>query len=130
MYESLKLIHMWSAALSISGFVLRSYWMMSRPQRLQRRWVKILPHVIDSIFLLSGVALFYLLNLLLMQNAWLQIKLVALVGYVVLGTLALKRGRTMRVRITASVLAVLTFGYIVGIALAKSGRSWLAVANI
>jgi uncharacterized membrane protein SirB2 len=57
---------------------------------------------------------------------WLQIKIAALLVYIVLGTIALKRGKTKRTRSLAFVLALLTFAYVVGVALNKSGASWLA----
>ena len=92
-----------------------------------RRSVRILPHVIDTAFLVSGVALVLLLQLHVMQSPWLLAKLSALVAYVVFGSIALKRGRTMRIRKIALVLAVLTFAYIVGTAISKSPSSWLAL---
>ena len=94
---------------------------------LDRRIVKILPHVIDTAFLISGIALVLLLQLRVTQSPWLLAKLLALVAYIVFGTIALKRGRTLRIRLTALLLAVLTFAYIVGAAINKSPASWLAV---
>lgn len=130
MYETVKFAHLSLATLSVGGFVLRGYWMMSEPTLLKRRWVRVLPHVVDTVFLLSGVALIVALRLPLAQSTWLQIKLAALVAYVILGSLALRRGRSMRVRVTAFALALITFAYIVGVAYSKSGASWLAVDRI
>lgn len=60
---------------------------------LQRRWVKVLPHVIDSVLLFSGVSLAVLLQQNPLQQQWLQVKLLLLLLYIVLGSIALKRGR-------------------------------------
>ena len=126
MYTSFKLIHLCAAILSFNGFVLRGYWMMTDPGLLERKWVRIVPHVVDAIFLVSGIGLIYALRLQVLQNGWLLMKFGVLVAYVVLGSLALRRGKSIAVRQAAFALAVLCFVYIVGVALSKSMASWLA----
>lgn len=127
MYLVLKYIHVSLAILSISGFLLRAYWMSQDSPKLKQRVVRVLPHVIDAAFLASGIGLVVLLRLQLMQSPWLVAKLAALVAYVVLGSIALKRGRTLRIRLIALVFAVLSFAYIVGVAISKSPASWFEV---
>ncbi|GMR17538.1 MAG: SirB2 family protein [Gammaproteobacteria bacterium] len=126
MYTTLKLLHVSAAMLTIGGFVLRGYWLLRRPRLLQSRSVRVVPHIVDTVFLLSGVALILILHLQLAQNGWLLIKLAALPLYIVLGTIALHRGRTPAARWTSFVLALLTFAYIAGVALSTSAASWLA----
>ena len=126
MYETVKLIHIGAAIVTISGFMLRGYWMFSGSPRLQLKFVKILPHVIDTIFLLSGIGLILILNLPVLSQNWLLMKFVALIMYIVLGAIALGRGKTMRSRTTAFVLSLAVFAYIVGVALTKSTASWIA----
>jgi uncharacterized membrane protein SirB2 len=127
MYEILKHVHIWAAVLTISGFVLRGLWMIRESPLLQHRLSRILPHVIDTIFLLSGIGLVVALNLPVMRSPWLIAKLAALVAYVLLGTVALKRGRTPGIRRTAFVLALVTFAFIVGVAIYKTPWSWMSV---
>lgn len=127
MYEILKHVHIWAAVLTISGFVLRGLWMIRESPLLQHRLSCILPHVIDTIFLLSGIGLVVALNLPVMRSPWLIAKLAALVAYVLLGTVALKRGRTPGIRRTAFVLALVTFAFIVGVAIYKTPWSWMSV---
>jgi uncharacterized membrane protein SirB2 len=127
MYEILKHVHIWAAVLTISGFVLRGLWMIRESPLLQHRLSRILPHVIDTIFLLSGIGLVIALNLPVMRSPWLIAKLAALVAYVLLGTVALKRGRTPGIRRTAFVLALVTFAFIVGVAIYKTPWSWMSV---
>lgn len=126
MYLTAKTIHIAAAILTISGFMLRGAWMLGQSPLLDRKLVRILPHAIDTIFLLSGVWLIWLLRLPVLEQPWLLGKLIALVAYVWLGMIALRRGRTRRIRATAFFLAVLTFAYIIGVALTKSVSSWLA----
>jgi uncharacterized membrane protein SirB2 len=51
-------------------------------------------------------------------NGWLTAKLFALIAYIVLGTVALKRGKTKNQRIAAWLAALLVFGYMVAVAVA------------
>jgi uncharacterized membrane protein SirB2 len=126
MYSTLKLIHVSAAILTISGFILRGVWMVIDSPNLQRRVSKIAPHIIDTVFLLSGIGLIWTLRLPVLNQPWLLTKFIALVVYILLGTVALKRGRTRSIRIAALVLALITFAYIGGVALTKSMGSWLA----
>jgi hypothetical protein len=66
------------------------------------------------------------LHLVLREQAWLIAKLVALILYIVFGVIALRRGRTMQIRATAFVAALLAYLYIAGVALSKSPTSWMA----
>lgn len=127
MYATLKLIHVSCALLTISGFVLRGYWMFSGSPHLQLKVVKILPHVVDTIFLASGVALIVSLHLPVLSQPWLLMKFVALIAYIVLGAIALGRGKTMQARTTAFLVALATFAYVYGVAISKSTASWIAI---
>ena len=116
---------MGAAALSIALFVARGAWLLSAPQRVQPPWMRIPPHAVDTVLLLSA------LWLAAQQapgspHAWLAAKIVALVAYVVLGTLALRGGRTRGARIAAFAAALATFGYIVTVALTRSPLGFLA----
>lgn len=128
MYALLKILHLCMAVLTISGFIVRGAWMLSGSVNLDRKLVRILPHIIDTVFLLSGIGLIVLLQLPIIDSPWLIAKLTALIVYIMLGTIALRRGKTMRVKAIAFILALLTFTYIVGVALSKSVWSWMALA--
>jgi len=124
-YLLIKSLHLVTGVATISGFVLRGYWMMTRSDKLQMKVTRIAPHIIDSLFLLSGIALVSMLHLNAFSESWLLAKFAGLIGYIVLGTFAIKRGPTLQVRIVAFVGALAVFAYIVGVALAKSPASWL-----
>lgn len=126
MYETLKLLHLSFAILTLTGFMLRAFWMIQGSALLQHRLVRVLPHIVDTLFLTSGIGLILVMHLQVMQNSWLLVKIAALVVYILLGTVALKRGPTMSVRLAAFAAAFLTFVYIAGVALNKSALSWLA----
>jgi uncharacterized membrane protein SirB2 len=118
-YSAVKHVHMSAAAFSLALFVLRGIWMMRMPERLARRWVRIVPHVVDTVLLASALWLAWQVGFTANAN-WLSAKIVALIVYIALGTIALKRGRTRQIRLGAFVGAIATFGYIVSVALTQS----------
>jgi uncharacterized membrane protein SirB2 len=126
MYLPLKYAHLAFAVASISGFVLRGFWMMSGSALLRHKAVRIAPHVVDTLFLVTGIALVLQLALPVMHSPWLLAKFAGLVVYVVLGAIALRRGATMPIRQVAFVGALSAFAYIVGAAVSKSPASWIA----
>lgn len=126
MYLLLKYAHLAFAITAISGFAVRGYWMLTESARLSARATRIAPHVIDALFLLTGIAMVYQLSLPVLQTPWLLAKFAGLAAYIVLGAIALRRGPTMQVRLIAFVGALSAFAYIAGAALSKSPLSWLA----
>ena len=119
-YSLLKQLHLTTIAVTLALFVLRGIWMMTAPARLQARWVRILPHVNDTLLLASGIALAVRLQQYPFVQGWLTAKFFALILYIVLGTYALKRGQTQRQRIAAWIAALLVFAYMVAVAITHS----------
>jgi uncharacterized membrane protein SirB2 len=89
-YLALKHIHISLAIISVSFFVLRYIWRHQSSVRLQQRWVKIAPHAIDSALLLSAIGLMVWSEQYPLQQTWISAKIVALIGYIMFGILALK----------------------------------------
>lgn len=127
MYLILKYAHTLAAIATISGFVLRGAWMLQESDRLQQRLVRVLPHVVDTILLLAGIGMLWVLRLNPLTQPWLLAKFAGLLGYILLGTVALKRGSTKQIRTLAFVGAIAAFAYVSGVALARSPLSWLQV---
>lgn len=119
-YIALKHIHLTCVLLTFILFSVRGFWMLTGSSKLQLKWVKVAPHIIDTCLLISAISLAMVLQLSPFAHDWLLAKIVGLVVYILLGTIALKRGKTKSVRTTAFVLALLTFVYIVKVALTKS----------
>ncbi len=119
LYETIKFIHAVTALLSISGFVLRGFWMMQGSAKLQRRWVNIVPHINDTILLVSAIILVIVSTQYPIYTAWINAKIIALLIYIILGTIALKRGKTKTIRVSSWCLATLVFAYIVFVANTK-----------
>lgn len=106
--------------------MLRGYWMMTSSTLLERRMTRIAPHVIDTIFLLSGIAMLTISSLNPFTQNWLLAKFGGLILYIVLGMIALRRGPTLTSRTVAFIAALAVFGYIAGVALFRSPLSWAA----
>jgi len=119
LYLTLKSIHVSCVALTISLFLLRGFWILRDSAQLQQRWVRILPHVIDATLLTSAILLAALTGQYPGVNGWLTAKVAALLLYIGLWTIAIKRGRTKRTRVAAWLGAILVFGYIVAVALTR-----------
>ncbi len=115
-----KFTHVTCAFLSIAGFGLRGYWMLRDNPLLQHRLVRRLPHVIDTLLLLSAIVLLAVWRLSPLETPWLVAKLAALLVYIGLGMVALRFGRSRRIRVGAWLLALATAGYIVSVAYSKS----------
>ena len=126
----MKSLHVGCAALSIAGFAARGALMLGNSPILQNRFVRVAPHVVDTILLLSAIWLAWALRQVPFVQGWVTAKVVALVVYVVLGAVALRRGRTKAVRATAFAGALLVAAYIVSVAVTRDPRgalAWLAL---
>lgn len=118
-YLTLKNIHVTCVVLSYFFFVVRGVWMMRESSLLARPWVKIAPHAIDTVLLVSAIAMAVMIRQYPFSAPWLTAKLVGLIVYIALGMVALKRGKTKRTRMAAWIAAQLVFFYIVAVALTK-----------
>ena len=118
----IKLIHVSCAALSITGFLARSLIKFTAPQRLQQRWLKITPHIIDTALLASAIVLVIQTRQYPFESAWVTAKLLVLLVYIGFGLLTLRFARTQIQTITGFIGACLSFSYIIAVALTK--QAW------
>ena len=114
-----KAIHMITVTLTIAGFVVRSIWMLQASPLLHTRATKIFPHVNDTVLLSSALWTAAILGQYPFVDAWLTAKVAGLIVYILAGAVALTYGRTRKIRIAALVLALLSFAYVVGVAVTK-----------
>lgn len=112
-----KQLHVGFALLTACGFCLRAVWMLRGSPLLRTAWSRRLPHVIDAMLLASGLAMAVGLSISPLEHAWLAAKLAAIVVYVVLGSIALKRGRSRATRLSALAASLLVLAYIFAVAL-------------
>ncbi len=124
-YGLLKQFHLTTITVTLVLFVLRGLWMMTASSRLQARWVRIVPHVNDALLLSSGIGLAVMIQQYPLMHGWLTAKFFALILYIVLGTYALKRGKTRGQRSAAWFAALLVFGYMVAVAITHDPAPFL-----
>jgi uncharacterized membrane protein SirB2 len=124
-YGELKTIHESAVAISFAGFFARGVGMLRGAPWVKHRMARTLPHLVDTILIVSAVWLAWMLRLTPANAPWIAAKIVGLVAYIALGMVALRFGRTKSVRASAWVAALLTFGYIVSVAITKDPRGIL-----
>lgn len=119
LYMALKHLHITLVALSLSLFAIRGVWLLARSPRLQQRWVRITPHIIDTLLLTAGLSLAVYTGQNPAQQPWLAAKLLALPLYIGLGIVAFRTQRegTRRVALGGAVLCA---AYMVTVAITKS----------
>lgn len=115
----LKHIHMLTAILSILGFVLRGFWAWRMPRMLEKKAVRIVPHVIDTILLLSAIGMLLIYRWNPFAFDWLVVKIVLLVVYIGLGLVTLKPWFDARVRTVTFIAAVAVFAWIYAVAITR-----------
>jgi uncharacterized membrane protein SirB2 len=123
MYQALKHVHLTCVALSLAGFLLRGFWMVTASPLLQARLTRIIPHAVDTVLLLSAIAL---VSHYESVPGWVWAKVAGLIFYIAFGMIALKRGRNMMQRMLALVAAVSVFAWIVSVAVTKTPAGFFA----
>jgi uncharacterized membrane protein SirB2 len=124
-YSVLKIIHQTAVALSFVGFFARGVGMIRASSWIESRWARTWPHVVDTVLLASALGLIWMLRVSPFALPWITAKIVGLVIYIVLGSIALRYGRSKRVRIAAWFAAMTTFAYIVSVAVTKDPSGFL-----
>lgn len=116
-YMLLKHFHGTCAAISITLFFLRGIWSFRGSPIMQKPWVKVVPHKVDTLLLISALMLAYTIGQYPFVDTWLTAKVIGLLLYIGLGFIALKYGRTKTTRVAAWLAAQAVFIYIVSVAL-------------
>jgi uncharacterized membrane protein SirB2 len=115
-YLALRNVHIACAILTITLFVLRGALMLANSPWQQNVVLRYLPHAVDTVLLTTALMLTSVIHQYPFAAGWLTTKVVLLVVYIVLGSIALKRGRTRHIRVAALVAALATIGYLISVA--------------
>lgn len=124
MYQTIKLIHISCAVISLTGFTIRGLLALTGSSYLQQRWLKTVPHLVDTLLLGSAVYLATASHQYPLQNDWLTAKVLALVVYIVAGMWVMRFAQTQTQRVSAYLLAITSFSYIVAVALSRNPIPW------
>ena len=123
-YLYVRTLHVACAAISIAGFAARGALMLADSPHLQTRWVRVAPHVVDTVLLASAIWLAWFRGQMPFVHGWITAKVFALLAYIVLGMVALKRGKTKGARAGAFAAALGAAGYMVWVALTRDATPW------
>ncbi|MEE9322496.1 MAG: SirB2 family protein [Granulosicoccus sp.] len=129
-YQYIKIIHLVAVSLSITGFLLRGIGVAANARWLKNNLVRTLPHINDSVLLASALALVWISGTTPLNSSWLLAKVIGLLVYIALGTIAIRPGRSKKTRMLAWLFSLFVFGYIVSVALSKHPAGFLQATSI
>jgi uncharacterized membrane protein SirB2 len=125
-YLAIKYLHVTCVMISVAGFFLRGLLMLVDSPIRQQRWLRWAPHVNDTVLLAAAIALSVQSTQYPFIQPWLTAKVFGLIVYIVLGSIALKAGRSLATRGIAWLAALVTFAYVVTVALSRNPWGFLA----
>lgn len=120
MYAAFKHIHMLCAVISIIGFIVRGGLRIAGSTALQKKWLRIAPHIVDTLLILSAIGLMFSIQQYPFVNSWLTAKLLGLIVYIFLGVVTLRLAKSQPVRVVSYLLAIATFAYVGSVAMTKT----------
>ncbi len=121
----LKDIHVTTALISFTLFFIRGLWVMKGSAMMQKKWVKIVPHVNDTVLLGTAIALTISVGQYPFVDAWVTAKLLGLVAYICLGVEVFRIAKTEIGRMLAWLSGLLVFLFTVSVAVTKSPVGFL-----
>jgi uncharacterized membrane protein SirB2 len=116
LYYWVKQVHFHSVLLSFGLFLLRGAWVLAGRELPRQPLARAVPHAVDTVLLASALWLTTIVQQYPFQDAWLTTKVLLLIAYILLGSLALRRAPTRRWRAIAFVGAVVTFLFLFSVA--------------
>lgn len=123
-FPLLKNLHIFFVASSYVLFFLRGIWSLNGASIMRKRWVRIVPHVVDTLLFICALALAFTIRQYPFVDAWLTAKIVGLLLYVGLGFVALGDGASKTTRFLAWLAAQTAFAYIVLVAINHNPIPW------
>ena len=115
-YPQIRLVHIACVVASGSLFLLRGLLLQAGSPLGNQALLRYTSYAIDTLLLGAAIALMVMLQVWPGVQAWLTVKLLLVLVYIVLGSLALRRGRTPGVRRACFVAALALFLFIVSVA--------------
>ena len=113
-------IHVATVMLSLFGFVLRGVLRFRGSGLINRKWLKIAPHIVDTVLIASARILLLQASLNPLTTPWLLAKIVALIIYIGLGLVAFRFAGSRSVALWSWCMAIVVFCYILAVAVTKN----------
>lgn len=120
LYSLIKTLHISCAIVSITGFAIRATLKLRESVLLTQRWLKITPHVIDSLLLASAIFLAVSSRQYPLQSGWLTAKVIALLLYIAVGFMAMRTTKNKLQQLFLVIVALLVAGYIFAVAINRN----------
>lgn len=108
-YLQIKATHIFLVQFSFFLFAVRGLMMITGSSNGMRPAIKYFTYLIDSLLLIAAILLLIALKINPITTPWVSAKLILLICYIVLGSIALKRGRTKLARSIAYFCALAVF---------------------
>jgi uncharacterized membrane protein SirB2 len=124
-YAEIKWVHVAAIATSGALFAVRGAAVLAGARWPMWAPLRYLSYTIDTVLLTAALMLVTILHQYPFVHAWLTVKVLLVVVYVVLGTLALRRARTRTARAWCYAAALAVFVFIVGVARAHHPLGFL-----
>ena len=124
-YPEIRWVHIAAVIASGALFSVRGVLMLAGSRAANHVALRWLSYAIDTTLLTAALMLATMLHQYPFVHAWLTVKVLLLVAYIVLGSVALKRGRTRRGRALAFFAALAIYVTIIGVARAHHPLGWL-----
>ncbi|WP_075185300.1 SirB2 family protein [Teredinibacter haidensis] len=119
----LKYFHIAFAVTSIFGFITRVLWLTYKPEFLQNRAVKLMPHLNDTALFITGITMATAIGYPLNAFYWFTVKLTLLLTYICLGFLTLKTTKANLDRFALLSVSIITYASIAILAAYKPNFS-------
>ncbi len=126
METGIKHLHMGLALISILGFMARGGWLLFTGSKPGHTFVRIAPHVVDTLLLISGIVLLGLYGWAFLGQSWMWVKLLFVIFYIGAGIAAFKAPAGAP-RWGLFLLAVLLFFQTMAIAFSKQPAGLLTM---
>jgi uncharacterized membrane protein SirB2 len=124
-YAEIKLVHILSVVTSGLLFLIRGIAMGLGADWYMAAGLRYLSYTIDTILLTAALMLMTMLHQYPFVHGWLTVKVLFLVVYIVLGSFGLKRGATLRSRLSFWLAALLVYSFIISVAITKNPQGFL-----
>ncbi len=129
-FPQILAVHVGAVAISGTLFALRGAGHIAGWRIVDHAAVRRFSYLNDTVLLIAAILLTLIIHQYPLVDAWLTVKVLLLIVYIVLGTIALRRGRTARIRAWAYVAALATFAFIVSVALTQNPWGALSLLGV
>lgn len=123
LYSLVKIVHISCVIISLSGFAIRGMLKLSGSGILQNKLVRVLPHIVDTVLLVSAITLVVMSGMYPWLVGWVGVKLIALIAYILAGSIFMRSRQKSAAQYSWFAISLLLAGYIVVVALTKSASA-------